>query len=172
MFYTVWNGFEETMFKWFLTIATAKPMTVMMPKGTSNIPMPELSITTSGNAVAFKLVSFVVIVTVINILEVILSLLPGLVERKGIVEVVGVVAVVEKKLVVVLVPFAAMFECSCSNWSVDLHYLCRCCYTAQLLVCVMISKSVFVLVRRLLRHRRCIGHKICKIKPNTRRRSW
>lgn len=86
-------------------------MTVMMPKGTSNIPMPELSITTSGNAVAFKLVSFVVIVTVINVLEVILSLPPGLVERKGIVEVVGVVAVVEKKLVVVLVPFAAMVEC-------------------------------------------------------------
>lgn len=105
-------------------IATAKPMTVMMPKGTSNILMPELSITTSGSVVAFKLVSFVVIVTVINVLEVILSLLPGLVERKGIVEVVGVVAVVEKILVVVLVPFAAMVECSCFNRSVYLHCLC------------------------------------------------
>lgn len=83
-------------------------MTVMMPKGTSTIPIPEPSITASGNVVALKLVSFVVIVTVINVvLEVTLSL--ELVERKGI---VVVVADVEKKLVVVLAAGAAMIRCN------------------------------------------------------------
>lgn len=83
-------------------------MTVMMPKGTSTIPIPEPSITAPGNVVALKLVSFVVIVTVINVvLEVTLSL--ELVERKGI---VVVVADVERKLVVVLAAGAAMIRCN------------------------------------------------------------
>ena len=94
----------------FLTIATAKPMTVMIPKGTSNIPTPEPSITTSGNVVLLKLVSFVVMVTVINVLAVTLSLAPGLVESKG---TVVVVAVVERKLAVVLAAFTAMVGCNC-----------------------------------------------------------
>lgn len=137
-------------------------MTVMMPKGTSSILMPELSITTSGRAVAFKVVSFVVIVTVINVLEVILSLLAGLVERKGIVE---VVAVVEKMLIVVFVPFAAMVERSCFSRSVCLHCRCGCCDAAQSQVCVM------VLVWGLLEHRRCFGRMICKV-CNSKRKSY
>lgn len=81
-------------------------MTVMIPKGTSTIPIPAPSITTSGNVVALKLVSFVVIVTVINVvLEVTLSLVSVLVDRKGI---VVVVAVVERKLAVVLAAVTAM----------------------------------------------------------------
>lgn len=88
-------------------------MTVMMPKGTSTIPIPEPSITASGNAVALKLVSFVVIVTVINVVrEVTLSLALVLVERKGI---AVVVAVVERKLVVVLAAVTAMVRCNCLN---------------------------------------------------------
>lgn len=53
--------------KHFLTMATAKPMTVMMPKGMSTIPIPEPSITGSGNAVALMLVSLAVTVTVVNV---------------------------------------------------------------------------------------------------------
>lgn len=53
--------------KYFLTMATAKPRTVMMPKGMSTIPIPELSITGPGNAVALMLVSLVVTVTVVNV---------------------------------------------------------------------------------------------------------
>lgn len=53
--------------KYSLTMATAKPRTVMMPKGMSTIPMPELSIIGSGNAVALMLVSLVVTVTVVNV---------------------------------------------------------------------------------------------------------
>lgn len=84
-------------------------MTVMMPKGTSTIPIPEPSITASGNVVALKLVSFVVIVTVINVvLEVTLSLVLELVERKGI---AVVVADVERKLVGVLAAVTAMVRC-------------------------------------------------------------
>lgn len=80
-----------------LTKATAKPMTEMMPNGTSTIPIPEPSVTAPGNVVALKLVSFVVIVTVINVvLDVTLSLV--LVERKG---TAVVVAAVERKLAVV-----------------------------------------------------------------------
>lgn len=78
-------------------------MTVMMPKGTSTIPNPEPSMAASGYAVALKLVSFVVIVTVINvILEVTLSLALLLVERKG------MAPVVERKPVVVLAAVTAM----------------------------------------------------------------
>lgn len=88
-------------------------MTVMIPKGTSTIPIPEPSITASGNVVALKLVSFVVIVTVINVvLEVTLSLVLVLVDRKGI---VVVLAVVERKLVVVLAAVTAMVRCNCFN---------------------------------------------------------
>lgn len=107
-------GILVSKHKAFLTIATAKPMTVMIPKGTSSIPIPEPSITTSGMAVTLKLVSFVVIVTVINVLEVTLSLAPELVERKG---TVVVVAVAERKLdVVVSAAFTAMVGCSnCFN---------------------------------------------------------
>lgn len=81
-----------------------------MPKGTSNIPILEPSITTSGTAVALKLVSFVVAavvvrVTVINVLEVMFSLGPRLVETKGS---VAVAAVVDRKLDVVLAVFTAM----------------------------------------------------------------
>lgn len=99
------NFSNRFRFRIYSIIATAKPMTVMMPKGTSSIPIPEPSITTSGNAVALKLVSLVVIVTVINVLEVILSLAPGVVERKG---TVVVVAGVERKLAVVFAAFTAM----------------------------------------------------------------
>lgn len=53
--------------EYLLTMATAKPRTVMMPKGMSTIPIPELSITGSGNAVALALVSLVVAVTVVNV---------------------------------------------------------------------------------------------------------
>lgn len=53
--------------KYFLTMATAKPRTVMMPKGMSTIPIPELSIMGSGNAVVLMLVSLVVTVTVVNV---------------------------------------------------------------------------------------------------------
>ena len=84
----------------------------MMPRGTSNIPTPDPSITTSGNVVALKLVSFVVMVTVINVLEVMFSPAPGLVESRG---TVVVVAVVERKLGVVLAAFTAMFRCDCFN---------------------------------------------------------
>lgn len=85
-------------------------MTVMMPKGTSTIPIPEPSITASGNVVALKLVSFVVvIVTVINVvLEVTLSL--GVVERNG-VTLVEDVGDVERRVVVVLAAVAAMIRC-------------------------------------------------------------
>lgn len=91
-------------------ITTAKPMRVMMPKGTSSIPMLEPSITTSGSAVVLKLVSFVVAdvvvrVTVLNVLEVMFSLGARLVESKGS---VAVVAVVERKLDVALAVVAAM----------------------------------------------------------------
>ena len=83
-------------------------MTVMIPNGTSTIPIPEPSITASGNVVELKLVSFVVIVTVINVvLEVILSLALVPIERKGI---VVVVAVVETKLVLVLDAVVAMIR--------------------------------------------------------------
>lgn len=93
-------------FRIYSIIATAKPMTVMMPKGTSTIPIPEPSTTASGNVVALKLVSFVVIVTVINVvLEVTLSLALEPVERKGI---AVVVADVGRKLVVVLAAVTAM----------------------------------------------------------------
>lgn len=88
-------------------------MTVMMPKGTSTIPIPAPSITASGNVVALKLVSFVVIVTVINVvLDVTLSLALVPVERKGI---VVVVAVVERKLAVVFAAVTAMVGRNCSN---------------------------------------------------------
>lgn len=84
-------------------------MTAMMPKGTSTIPIPEPSITASGNVVALKLVSFVVIVTVINVvLEVTLSL--GVVEREG-VTLVEDVGDVERRVVVVLAAVAAMIRC-------------------------------------------------------------
>lgn len=84
-----------------------------MPKGTSSIPTLEPSITTSGAAVALKLVSFVVAavvvrVTVINVLEVMFSLGLRLVESNGS---VAVVAVVERKLDVVLAVFTAMVGC-------------------------------------------------------------
>lgn len=88
-------------------------MTVMMPKGTRTIPIPEPSISTSGNVVALKLVSFVVMVTVINVaLELILSLVLVSIEKKGI---VVVLADVETKLVVVLAAVTAMFRCNCPN---------------------------------------------------------
>lgn len=89
-------------------------MTVMIPKGTSTIPIPEPSITASGNVVALKLVSLVVvIVTVINVvLEVTLSLALLPVERKGI---AVVVAVAERKLVVVVAAVTAMVRCNSFN---------------------------------------------------------
>lgn len=94
-------------------------MTVMMPKGTSTISIPEPSITASGNAVALKLVSLVVIVTVIKVvLEVILSLAFVLVERKG---TVVVVAVVERKLAAVLAGVEAMVTCKRYNWRTRLR---------------------------------------------------
>ena len=129
----------------FLTIATAKPMTVMMPKGTSTMPIPEPSITASGNVVALKLVSFVVMVTVINVvLEVTLSLAPLLVERKGI---AVVVAVVERKLVVVLAAVTAMVRFHSFNCTdVFLSSGCGCCRAAQPLVHLMVDTGVFPLV--------------------------
>lgn len=88
-------------------------MTVMMPKGTSTIPIPEPSITTSGNAVVLRFVSFVVIVTVINVVLEEVTLSPELVERKGI---VLVVADDGRKLVVVFGAVAAMIR-RCSSTS-------------------------------------------------------
>lgn len=120
------NAILETIFRNFLTIATAKPMTVMMPKGTSTIPIPEPSITASGNVVALKLVSFVVIVTVINVvLEVTLSLVLELVERKGI---AVVVADVERKLVGVFAAVTAMVRCF--NCRMYFQSVCGCCCAA------------------------------------------
>lgn len=87
----------------------------MMPMGTNNIPMLEPSITTSGNVVALNVVSFAVIVTVINVLEVTLSLAPGLVERKG---TVAAEAVVERKLAVVLLVSTAMIGCEVAQLKV------------------------------------------------------
>lgn len=89
-------------------------MTVMMPKGTSTIPIPEPSVTASGNAVVLRFVSFVVIVTVINVVLEEVTLSPELVERKGIVLVV--VADDGRKLVVVFAAVAAMIGC-CSSKS-------------------------------------------------------
>lgn len=104
---------QGTIFKCFLTIATAKPMTVMMPNGTRTIPIPEPSVIASGNVVALKLVSFAVIVTVINVvLEVTLSLVLELVERKG---AVVVVAGVGKNPAVVFAAVTAMVRCNCFN---------------------------------------------------------
>lgn len=88
-------------------------MTVMMPKGTSTIPIPEPSITASGNAVVLRFVSFVVIVTVINVVREEVTLSPELVERKGI---VLVVAEDGRKLVVVFATVAAMIR-RCSSTS-------------------------------------------------------
>lgn len=82
-------------------------MTMMMPKGTSNIPALEPSIVSSGNVVALKLVSFVVMVTDINVLDVLFSLVPATVESKGSIVAVEV-AVVGRKLAVVCAPFPAM----------------------------------------------------------------
>ena len=125
-------------------MATAKPMTVMMPKGTSTIPIPEPSITVSGNVVALKLVSFVVIVTVINVVLVVtLSLALELVEMKG-VAVVG--ADVERKLVVVLAAVTAMVGCSWFNWRMCFKCVCERCCVAQRLVCLMVGTGVFPLV--------------------------
>lgn len=85
-------------------------MTVMMPNGTSTIPIPEPSIIASGKVVALKLVSFVVIVTVINVvLEVTPSLSLELFKRKG---TAVVTTDVEGGLVVVLVTVEAMVRCN------------------------------------------------------------
>lgn len=92
-------------------MATAKPMTVMIPNGTSTIPIPDPSTAASGNVVALKLVSLVVIVTVVNV--VLFSLAVALAERKGM-EVV-VVAGVENTLVLVLAAVTAMVRWHCSN---------------------------------------------------------
>lgn len=89
-------------------MATARPMTVRMPNGTSTIPIPEPSTTTSGSSVALKVVSLVVIVTVINVVLDVMSLAFAVVGTKGIVE---VVAVVERKLAVVLAVVKAMVWC-------------------------------------------------------------
>lgn len=63
-------------------MATAKPMRVRIPKGTRTIPTPEPSITTSGYVVVLKKLSFVLMLTVINVvLEVRFSLVS--VERNG-----------------------------------------------------------------------------------------
>lgn len=95
-------------------IATAKPITVMIPNGKSTIPIPEPSIIASGNEVVFKLVSLVVIVTVINVvLVVMLSLALAVVERK---EGTAVVEEVEgRKLEVVFVAVTAMVRCNRFN---------------------------------------------------------
>lgn len=86
-------------------------MTVMIPNGTSTIPIPDPSTAASGNVVALKLVSLVVIVTVVNV--VLFSLAVALAERKGM-EVV-VVAGVENTLVLVLAAVTAMVRWHCSN---------------------------------------------------------
>ena len=130
---------QGTIFKCFLTIATAKPMTVMMPNGTRTIPIPEPSVIASGNVVALKLVSFAVIVTVINVvLEVTLSLVLELVERKG---AVVVVAGVGKNPAVVFAAVTAMVRCNCFNWRFYFKYLCGCCCDTQRLVCLMVYRG-------------------------------
>lgn len=118
-----------------LTIATAKPMTVRMPNGTSSIPTPEPSITTSGSAVVLRLVSLVVMVTVIRVLEVTLSLAPELVGSKGTVE---FVAVVERKLPVVRAAFAAMVRWKRCAVSPSVNGL----WDAQLLVWPLITTGI------------------------------
>lgn len=101
-------------FRIYSMIATAKPITVMIPNGTSTIPIPEPSIIASGNEVALKLVSFVVIVTVINVvLVVMLSLVLAVVERR--VGTVVLVEVVERKLEVVFVAVTAIVRCNRFN---------------------------------------------------------
>lgn len=93
---------------------------------------------------ALKLVSFVVIVTVINVvLEVTLSLALLLVERKGI---AVVVAVVERKLVVVLAAVTAMVRCGSFNLRMIFQSLCGCRCVTQLLVHLMVDTGVFPLV--------------------------
>lgn len=87
-------------------------MTVMIPNGTSTIPIPDPSTAASGNVVALKLVSLVVIVTVVNVV-LMFSLAVALAERKGM-EVV-VVAGVENTLVLVLAAVTAMVRWHCSN---------------------------------------------------------
>lgn len=75
-------------------------------------PFPiDPSTAASGNVVALKLVSLVVIVTVVNV--VLFSLAVALAERKGM-EVV-VVAGVENTLVLVLAAVTAMVRWHCSN---------------------------------------------------------
>lgn len=102
--------------KCVLTIATAKPMTVMMPKGTSTIPIPEPSITASGNVVPFRWVSFVVIVTVINVVLETVTLSAEPVGRKG---VELAVATGGRKLPVVFIAAAAMIRRrGCTVWRV------------------------------------------------------
>lgn len=89
-------------------------MTVMMPKGTSTIPTPEPPVTASGMEVAFRLVSLVVIVTVIKVvLEVMLSLAFVLVDRKG---TVVVVSVVGRKPAAVLAVVEAIVMCKRYSW--------------------------------------------------------
>lgn len=112
----------------------------MMPKGTSSIPTPEPSITTSGSAVVFRLVSLVVIVTVINVLEVMLSLAPELVgsSRARVV----FVAVVERKLPVVRVAFAAMV--SWNRWAFSLSV--KGLWDAQFLVWLLVTTGILPLV--------------------------
>lgn len=90
-------------------MTSARPMTVMMPKGTRTMPIPEPSIAISGSLVELKLVSFVVIVKVINVvLDVILSLaiLESVVTDRR--EWLGVLGVLERKLAGVLTVVIAM----------------------------------------------------------------
>lgn len=125
-------------------------MTVMMPKGTSTIPIPELSVTASGNVVALKLVSFVVIVTVINVvLDVTLSLGLELGDRKGM-EVV--VAGVERKRVVVLAAVTAMVRWDCCSLN--------CVFPKpQPVVCFMVDSGAFPLGWDLLGYQRRLCNK-------------
>lgn len=44
-------------------MTTARPITVMMPKGTRTMPIPDPAVSISGSFVALKLVSFVTMVT-------------------------------------------------------------------------------------------------------------
>lgn len=126
----------------------------MMPKGTSSIPTPEPSITTSGSAVVFRLVSLVVIVTVINVLEVMLSVAPELVgsSRARVV----FVAVVERKLPVVRVAFAAMV--SWNRWAFGLSL--KGLWDAQFLVWLLVTTGILPLVWWWF----C--HKICRVNKN------
>lgn len=79
-------------------IATASPMTVMIPKGTSTIPIPDASVAEFGSVVALKVVSLVAIVTVMSVVHMLSWAVALVVVRAGSETELGVGAGVERRL--------------------------------------------------------------------------